>query len=365
MKTLLYLLKKEFLQFKRDKLLPRIAFIYPFMVVLVIPLVTTMDVKHVSVAIVDHDGSTLSQRIMADMAENSFFTLTRFDAYPEALESVEWSKNDLILEFPHDMQKSFGNGVPKIPHLFVNGVNGIKGSLGSQYVVKSVSESIRTYFPNLADKSADKIAVQYKYNPTLNYRHYMIPSLMVMLIIMLCGFLPALNLVNEKEKGTIEQINVTPVPTLTFILSKLIPYWILGIIILTITMVIAFAVYGLVPAGGFLTIYLSTLLFVLVMSGFGVIIANYSQTMTQSMFMMFFIIVICVFMSGLITPITSMPEWAYNLTYIVPPRYYIDVMRSVYLKGSSVSQLSVDFIALATMAFVLNILAWLTYKKQK
>lgn len=364
MKTLLYLLKKEFLQFKRDKLLPRIAIMYPFMVILIIPLVTTMDVRHVSVAVVDHDGSSLSQRIMSDMAENSFFSLTPYDSYPDAMESVDWSRNDIILEFPRHMQKSFGNGTPEMPHLFVNGVNGIKGSLGAQYVVKSVSGSIRNYFPQLAGADVENIAVQYKYNPTLNYRHYMIPALMVMLVIMLCGFLPALNLVNEKEKGTIEQINVTPVPTLTFILSKLIPYWILGIFILTITMAIAYMVYGLFPAGSFLTIYLASLLFVFVMSGFGVIIANFSQTMSQSMFVMFFIIVVCVFMSGLMTPITSMPEWAYHLTYAVPPRYYVDIMRAVYLKGSSIGQLSLDFIALAAMALVLNILAWLTYRKQ-
>lgn len=365
MKTLLCLLKKEFLQFRRDRLLPRIAMIYPFMVILVIPLVTTMDVRHVSVAIVDHDASPLSRRIMSDMAENSFFTLTTFNSYPEAMESIEWSRSDVILEFPRQMQRSFAAGNPEMPHLFVNGVNGIKGSLGAQYVVKSVSESIRSYFPDMSDASDDRIAIQYKFNPTLNYRHFMIPSLMVMLIIMLCGFLPALNLVNEKEKGTIEQINVTPVPTFTFIMSKLIPYWILGIFVLTVTMVIAFIVYGLLPAGGFLTIYLASLLFVFVMSGFGVIIANYSQTMSQSMFVMFFIIVVCVFMSGLMTPITSMPKWAYNLTYVVPPRYYVDIMRSVYLKGSSVSQLSLDFIALAVMAIVLNLLAWVTYKKQK
>lgn len=365
MKTLIYLLKKEFLQFKRDKLLPRIAFMYPFMVILVIPLVTTMDVKHVAVAVVDHDNSSLTQRILSDMAENPFFTLTLYNSYPDALESVEWSKEDLILELPHNMQESFDKGCPDMPHIFANGVNGIKGSLGSQYVSKSLVNSILSFYPAIEEKSVEKISVQYKFNPTLNYHHYMIPSLMVMLIIMLCGFLPALNLVNEKEKGTIEQMNVSPVPTLTFILSKLIPYWILGIIILTITMAVAFIVYGLLPAGSFLTIYLASILFVFVMSGFGVIIANFSHTMSQSMFLMFFIIVICVFMSGLTTPITSMPRWAYNLTYVVPPRYYIDVMRSVYLKGSSISQLSLDFIALTIMAVVLNLMAWITYKKQK
>lgn len=365
MKTLLYLLRKEFLQFKRDKLLPRIAFMYPFLVILVVPLVTTMDVKHVSVGIVDLDGSSLARRIEADMAENSFFSLTRYDSYPAALEAVEWNKCDVILEFPHGMQKSFASTEPRMPHLSANSVNGIKGSLGAQYVVKSVIGSIAEYYPHRAAEAQEKIKVQYKYNPTLNYRHYMIPSLMVMLLIMFCGFLPSLNMVNEKEKGTIEQMNVTPVPTFTFILSKLIPYWILGIVILTITMVIGFIVYGLWPASGLWPVYLASLLFVFVMSGFGVIIANYSQTMSQSMFLMFLIIVIFIFLSDFLTPLNSMPRWAYNLTYAVPPRYYIDIMRSVYLKGTSIGQLAFDYWMLAAMALAINGVAWATYKKQK
>ena len=149
----------------------------------------------------------------------------------------------------------------------------------------------------------------------------MIPALMIMLLIMLCGFLPALNLVGEKETGTIEQINVTPVSPVAFTLAKLIPYWIIGMVVLTLAMALAWAVYGLLPAGSFGAVYLAALLFTFVMSGLGVIAANYSSTMQQAMFGMFFFVMIFVLMSGLVTPVESMPLWAQRFTRLLPPCY--------------------------------------------
>ncbi len=210
-----------------------------------------------------------------------------------------------------------------------------------------------------------KVTVNYLYNPTLNYRDFMIPALMIMLLIMLCGFLPALNLVSEKETGTIEQINVTPVRTSVFVLSKVIPYWIIGLVVIGIAMVLAKIVYGLWPAGSLWAIFLATAIFILVMSGIGILIANMSATMSQSMFLTFFVVLVFVLMSGLITPVSSMPHWAQTITCAIPPRYYIDIIRALYLKGTSVAGLAPQYLALTAFAIVLNVLATLTYAKKK
>ena len=162
----------------------------------------------------------------------------------------------------------------------------------------------------------------------------MIPALMIMLLVMLCGFLPALNLVSEKETGTIEQINVTPVSRLTFTLAKLIPYWVIGTAVLGAAMLLAWIVYGLAPAGSIGAIFLAAALFVLTMSGLGVAIANRSETMQQTMFVMFFFVMIFILMSGLITPVESMPGMgAVRSPGLLPPRYFVGIMRAVYLKG--------------------------------
>jgi len=188
---------------------------------------------------------------------------------------------------------------------------------------------------------------------------------MVMLLTMLAGFLPALNIVSEKETGTIEQINVTPVKRLIFILSKLIPYWIIGFVVLSLCMVLARLIYGIHPTGSLLTIYLFSSIYILVVSGMGLIISNYSNTMQQAMFVTFFFVMILLLMSGLFTPVTSMPTWAQKATIVNPLKYFIQVMRLVYLKGSGFKELLRPFFALCSFAVVLNAWAVVSYRKSK
>ncbi len=358
MRTLMCLLRKEFILFAKDKFLPRIALLFPIMVVLVMPLVTTMDVRHVGVAVVDLDGSHTSRAITSDLASSEYFSVEKFTDFESALEAVKRGNIDVIVEIAPKSRKS---PTGAITYISANGVNGTKGSLGAQYVAQSLAKSIMRS-NGLDIKSA--ITINYFYNPTLNYRSYMIPALMIMLLVMLTGFMPALNLVGEKESGSLEQINVTPVNPMVFVLSKLIPYWIIGIIVLLLGMGIAALVYGLHPVGSIWVILGAAVLFILFMSGIGVTIANISSTMTQTMFVMFFIVMLFILMSGLMTPISSMPAWARNMTYIIPPRYFIEIMRSVYLKGTTISQLSSQFIALIISAIVSNILAIISFRKQ-
>jgi len=188
--------------------------------------------------------------------------------------------------------------------------------------------------------------------------------LFVMLLTLLTGFLPALNIVGEKELGTTEQLNVTPMNKAVFILAKLIPYWIVGILILTITMGLASLIYGLNPASYF-TIYLYTIVYTLAVSGLGIIISNYSDTMQQAMFVMFFFVLIIILISGLYTPVSSMPKWAQYITAFNPLKYFMEVMRAVYLKGSGMRELLPQFFALCGFAVFFNVWAVLSYKKSQ
>ena len=202
------------------------------------------------------------------------------------------------------------------------------------------------------------------FNPNLNYKLFMIPALMVMLLTLICGFLPALNVVGEKEAGTIEQINVTPVSRFTFIIAKLLPYWIIGFVVLTICFLLAWLLYGIVPVGNLGLIYFFSVLFVLAMSGLGLVISNHSATMQQAMFVMWFCMLILILMSGLFTPISSMPGWAQAITVLNPLKYLMEVMRMVFLKGSSLMDLLPQLFALLLFATVLNFWAVMSYKKR-
>lgn len=366
LRTLGILLLKELRLMRRNPFIPRLIVALPFMAMLVLPLVANLDVKNVGVTVVDNDRSQLSRRIVADMDASGFIEVRGcVFLYREALRSVENGESDAILVIPSGYSADLVRGSRPALSLEANGVNATKGMLGSRYAAMSVAGTLARWREEAgAAPEKPRIEVLNYFNPTLDFRNYMIPALMVLLIIIICGFLPTLNLVSEKESGTIEAMNVTPVGKFTFVLSKLIPYWAVGILVVTVGMLIGWGVYGLVPAGSVGLVYLAAVLFSLVMSGLGVSIANRSATMLQSIFVMFAFIVVFQLMGGLFTPVSSMPEWAQWITVAVPPRYFIEIMRSVYLKGAGLADLWAQFLALAGFAAVLCTLAALTYRKR-
>lgn len=355
------LLRKEVLLMRRNPIIPKMIIAMPVMVMLLLPLVATLDVKNVGIAVVDCDHSLLSRRLLADIdASEELVVSGLYGTHAEAIHSIEAGTADVILTIPPNWSRDMGP-----IDIEANGVNATKGSLGARYAADAVATTLTQWRAEngLEDTSAP-ITVNDMYNPTLNFKNFMIPALLVILLIIICGFLPALNLVSEKESGTIEAINVTPVGRMTFVLSKLIPFWIVGILVITVGMLIGRIVYGLQPTGSVCAIYVAAVLFSFIMSGLGVIVANRSTTMLQSIFMMFAIIIICQLMGGLFTPVSSMPQWAQIITYAIPPRYFNEIVRAIYLKGASVSDLIAQYSCLTLMATAVCSFAAITYRKR-
>ena len=365
-----FLIEKEFKQIFRNSFLPRMILAMPVVMMLVMPWAANQEVKDINLSIVDNDHSIYSERLINKMTSSGYFRLTDVSSSNnEALQSIESGKSDLIVEIQPDFEKNLIR--EGVGHVMIssNAVNGTKGGLSSSYmaaILTSFASEIREEQSQMTANSVMPVinmVPQNKFNPHLDYKVFMIPAIMVTLLTLLTGFLPALNIVGEKEAGTIEQMNVTPVNKFTFILAKLIPYWIIGFIVLTICFGLAALVYDLIPAGSLLTIYLFATIYILVVSGLGLVISNYSSTMQQAMFVMFFFIMILILLSGLFTPINSMPQWAQTITIFNPLKYFIQVMRMVYLKGSSFADLITQMVALVTFALLLNTWAVLSYKK--
>jgi ABC-2 type transport system permease protein len=208
-----------------------------------------------------------------------------------------------------------------------------------------------------------EIVPRYRYNETLDYKTFMLPAFIVLMITLICGILPSLNVVLEKEIGTIHQINTTPVTKLNFILAKVIPYWIIGIIILTISIFMVWIIYGLFPSGSILALYLSSIIFIVGVTALGIVISNYSDTLQQSMFIVLFFILIIILLSGMFTPVSSMPVWAQTIAYINPLTHFIEIMRLIYLKANSFIDLLRPMAILLAFAAVFNGWAVLSYKK--
>ena len=374
MGTLKYLIEKEFKQTMRNSIIPKLIIAYPIMLMLIFPWVINFEVKNIKVSVVDHDNGVYSQRLIQKVDASQYFIVNNITSnYDEALIDIEKKKADIILEF----QPNFDNNIVKNKRadvmLSANSVDGTRGLLGNAYlsqILNDYSAELRSELAQTGMKPQQKmssinIVPQYKFNENLDYKVFMIPALMVMMVTLICGILPALNIVSEKETGTIQQINVTPVKKHQFILAKLIPYWIIGFIVLSIAFGVVGLMYGIWPAGGFLPLYVSSLVFIIGISGMGLIISNYSETLQQAMFLAFFFVLIIILLSGLFTPIASMPQWAQVVAYSNPLSYFMEIMRMIYLKGSSYTGIAKPLLSLLGFAVGLNTWAVLSYSKSK
>jgi ABC-2 type transport system permease protein len=191
----------------------------------------------------------------------------------------------------------------------------------------------------------------------------MVPGILVLLVTMITLFLSGMNIVREKEIGTLEQINVTPIKKYQFIIGKLFPFWLLGLLLLTIGLIIAKLLFNVPIVGNIFLLYAYTSIYILVVLGIGLFISNFTETQQQAMFIAWFFMVIFILMSGLFTPIESMPIWAQRITDFNPIKYFVEVMRMVMLKGADFSNIYPQVIKTLTYAVVMNTLAVLSYKK--
>ncbi|MFC2759758.1 ABC transporter permease [Hallella multisaccharivorax] len=364
-----YLLRKEFTQIRRNSFLPRLIVVYPIIITCVMPWVMNMEVKNIKVDVVDNDRSVESQRLVHHIEHSPYFHFGGQKAsYDEALKDIECSDADVVTVIPPHYAKNLVLGQKASVLIAANAVNGQKGGLGSSYLSNIVaanlsdasnSESVINAFK----ASSRQVSELYLYNKRLDYKLFMVPTLIGMVMMMLCGFLPALNIVGEKEAGTIEQINVTPVSKMDFILAKLIPYWVIGLLVMTVCLFVAWVMYGFMSAGSVGWVYLLAVLLAFIFSGIGLIVSNYNDTMQQAIFIMWFIVVCFNLLSGLFTPVRSMPDWAQNITIINPMRCFTDAIRTVYVRGGDFSSIRQQVLILSVFAIGMDTWAVLSYKK--
>ena len=342
--TLRYLIQKELLQIRRNSFLPKLIVMFPIMIMCVMPWVMQMEVKNIRVDVVDIDRTTLSQRLVHDIEASNYFIFNGMQpTYQAAMTDVEHGKADIILEIRDGKYL-----------IAANAVNGTKGAMGSAYLSQIATKDLR---------NDNVVGVLNLYNKGQNYKLYMIPALLAIVMMLMTGFLPTLNIVGEKETGTIEQINVTPVSKWAFILSKLIPYWIIALFVVTVCLILAWLVYGITPVGSVWLVYLLAMLLALFFSSLGLIISNYSSTMQQAIFVMWFFVVCIMLLSGLFTPTRSMPQWAYMSTYINPMHYFIDAIRTVFIRGGGFQDIAHQLMALLGIGIVMACWAVQSYKK--
>ncbi len=371
MKALKFLLQKEFRQIFRNPAILRMIFIMPIIQLMVIPMAADYEVKNVNIAVADHDHSVSSQQLIQKIAASRYFRLINYsNSYQQAIKYIESDKADIVLEIPLHFERDIVKENHSKLFLSVNAVNGMKGNLGAAYlqnIIHDYNDILRLKWiqlPKISTQPFIETVVINRFNTLLNYKIFMAPGVMVTLLTLVGSFLTALNIVKEKEVGTIEQINVTPIRKYHFILGKLIPFWILGLIVLSVSLLIIRIVYNVHPAGNIFNLYLFAAIYLLAVLGLGLLISTYADTQQQAMLISFFLLMIFIMLGGLFTPIDSMPYWVQKITWwLNPVSYFIEVVRMVILKGSGLADIKNHILIILGFAIFFNSWAIINYRK--
>ena len=368
MRVLLFILRKEFIQVFRDKLMLPMIFMMPVLQLLIFPFAADMDVRHLKITIVDNDRSPYSQRLISTISATDLFEIYAVSgSYKDALKNVEAEKSDIILQIPRGFERDLTREGNVQVAITADAINGVKAGLGTSYLNTMLLNFNRQIILN--QTSGDQVSapadIQYSfwYNPLMKYRNYMVPAILVLLVTVICGFITALNIVSEKEHGTIEQINVTPLKKWQFILGKLLPFWIIGLFDFSLGLFILYFVYGINILGSLGVLYLFAIVYITGILGLGLLISTISNTQQQSMFVAFFFIMIFILMSGLFTNVESMPSWAHFVSNLIPVTHFMHAIRSIILKGSAFMDLWKDMVYIIGFSLVVNTAAILNYRK--
>lgn len=361
-RQLLILIEKEFRQVFRNKAMRPMLFVIPFVQLIVLGNAATFEVNTLDVAVVDYavtkESRELTQKVDA-LGEIQLTNWKTTDADPAQM--LVDNVADIVMIIPVDFSEDLNTGSAEI-QLLVDAVDGNAAQIGAKYLREIISDF---GFQNvrLAQSGGVLLTSRYLFNPELKYTHFMVPGILVLLITLIGVFLTSMNIVREREVGTIDQLNVTPISKSVFILGKLIPFGIIGLGELTIGLAIAYALFSIPIFGGLTIIYGVAVIYLIGVLALGLLISTISGTMQQALFSSWFLLVIFILMSGLFTPIESMPPWAQWITEFNPVTHFIEIIRRVILKDAGWGSVLDSLVKLVGLSLISAVAAVMSFKK--
>lgn len=371
MRTIGYIIRKEFIQIFRNRSMLPIIFVMPVIQLIILANAATLDLKKINMVVVDNDMTQYSRSLIAKFNGSPFYNIQgAFFSVKEAEDFLHKGKANAILHIPQNFEKDLIKENTAKVQLLIDAINGMAAGLVNAYSSAIIADFnkevifdlVTTPIPDGLNKSINTIPY-YWFNPQLSYKNFMVPGILGVLIIMIGMFLACMNLVREKEIGTIEQINVTPINKFHFIAGKLLPFWILALMELAFGLTVGKLLFNIPFLGSIPLLFGFSALFLLVILGFGLFISTFADTQQQAMFIAWFIFMVFVMMSGLFTSVENMPVWAQKLNYINPLAYFMRVIRMILLKGSGLKDIINEVLILTGyFAVIINLAIW-RYKK--
>ncbi len=342
----------------------------PLLQMLVLVFAATFDMKKIDLTVVDKDLSETSRELIAKFDAIPFYHI-EFAVRDESIgeEMLLSDDADAVLVIPQNMERNLVRNDEARIQLLVNAIDGNSAQLIYAYSAQILGNFNKHLIaewkriPEFTPPAQVNISESYWYNSELEYKWYMAPGILAILVTLIGMFLSGMNLVREKEIGTIEQLNVTPVKKYQFIIAKLVPFWLIALFDLAFGLFIAWIVFDLPIVGNLLLLFGFASIYLLGVLGLGLFISTVSDTQQQVMFISFFFLMIFILMGGIFTPVESMPHWAQTIDRLNPIYYFMKIMRNLVLKGSGFFDLLEEFISLLVLGTVFLSLAIWRYRK--
>ena len=370
MRTILFILQKEFIQIFRNKSMLPLIFVAPIAQMVFLSYAANFEIKNITMTVVDQDLSTASRKLITKMQSSNYFILKSFSTSEKAGQAaLESDKADMILQIPHNFEKDLVKENKAGLQLTVNAINTQKAGIAVNYansIIVDFNRELREeWFQPGKSVGEASFDVQYAnwFNPKLDYKTLMTPGILAELVSMIIVFLTAINIVKEKEIGTIEQLNVTPIRKYQFIIGKLLPFWCIAMCILTVGLIFGKLWFAIPFLGNVGVVFAFASVYLVAVLGIGLLISTISETQQQALFIAWFLAINFILLCGLFTAADNMPQWVQYLNIFNPIAYFVEVMRLVLLKGGGFKEISHQFYAACVYAVAVNSLAVWRYRK--
>ncbi|MGD8782424.1 MAG: ABC transporter permease [Ignavibacteria bacterium] len=374
MRTILHIIKKEFIQFKRDPKMRLLILIAPIVQLVLLGYAVNLDVEVVHTAILDQDRTGTSRELIDKFNSTGYFSIDYYvEDYDELQEKIENAEVILGLVIPNDFEKEMKrNETARLQAVF-DGSDGNTASISAGYVQRIVSSYSKNIISEYRNRNGIKIIpagsivpeTRVWYNPELKTRVFMVPGIVGLLLMIITIILTSLAVVKEKEIGTLEQLIVTPIKPIQLIIGKLIPFALLGFIAIILVLTAMIIVFGIPIRGSIILLFFSTFIFVFSSLGFGLFVSTISKTQQQAMMLAIFAFMLpMVYLSGFAFPIENMPEIIQYVTYIIPLKYFMIIIRGIILKGIGLADLWQELLILFFMGIGILSVSVLRFQKR-
>jgi ABC-2 type transport system permease protein len=371
MKTIRFLLQKEFLQIRRNRTILPMIIVVPIVQLLILVNAASLEMKNIDLCFVDQDLSSSSRGLQAKFNGSPFFkVMGNTFSFSEGESYLKDGSADIVIRIPQGFEKRLLKENKSEVQILANAINGSTASIGNAYAMQIIAGYNRDLVvdwygvqKNMISSKTIQVIPAFWFNPELNYKVFMVPGILVLLVTLIGMMLSAFNIVREKEMGTLEQINVTPIKKHQFIIGKLLPFWIIALFELGFGLTIGKLLFDIPMLGSLWLLFFVAGIYLLAMQGISLLISNSVSTQQQAMFMMFFFMIVFMMMSGLFTPAESMPQWGQWINKLNPIYYFMRVIRMILIKGSGFMDIWREIVSLAVLAVSMLSLAVWRYRK--